>query len=235
MKYWRIIRSLLIGAILGGILGIAITFTVNHTSILNVDVIKDIGYIFIGLLFVLWIICISVIFIKMNKVNNLLKLSHDDEIDIQLNKEYNNISLFGSLSTYLIIGFYAFSLIIITRYSIAVIVLGLSLIFCTTYLNRKIVRLSNKVKGSDFDFDFQDKKMMSRMIDCMDEGEKLIALHSLSDTYSIMVLFSSIAMIILSGYQIYTGENQILAILIFLVMLIVSAIRYYSKLNEYNK
>lgn len=235
MRYWKIIRSLLIGAIVGGILGISISFTVNHTSDLNVDIIENIGYAFIVLLFVIWLICTSVIFIKMYKINQLLNLNHDDEIDIKLNKEYNNISLFGTLSTYLIIGFYAFSLIIITSYSIAVIVLGLCLIFFTAYLNRKIVRLSNKVKGSDFDFDFEDKKMMSRMIDYMDEGEKLITLHSLYSTYSIMVLFSSIAMIILSGYQVYTGENQILAILIFLVMLVVSAIRYYSKLNEYNK
>ncbi|TDM47929.1 DUF3169 family protein [Macrococcoides goetzii] len=109
------------------------------------------------------------------------------------------------------------------------------LLFLITKLNRKILKAYPAITNSDFDFDYGDKKLLFKMIDHIDEGERLVMLHSLAATYQIIIIMLSFIMLLLGIYQGISGENQYLAIGSIALTMIVSTVVYYKKSEEFNK
>lgn len=109
------------------------------------------------------------------------------------------------------------------------------LVFFTTKHNKRVLLDYTKIINNDYQIDYEDRNLMSNLINNIDEGERLIMLHALSKTYMFLIYALSGLLMILAIYQINSGENQYVAMFGIGVILIYSTIVYYKKSEEFNK
>lgn len=237
----NILLYILCGGFVGGLIGYLSPMINHYIKLMNDNLYFN---IMLGIVPILFLIAV-ILFITANKQfkdMKTVKSNDEDEQYIHSLSKYNkasknvsnaNVLLILSLtlglaslketSTEILIGFGVLYLLIII------------LMILTTKLTKKILVAYPAFTNKDVELDYGDVKILTKMIDNIDEGERLVMLHAFAVTYQIIVYMLLGIMLVLGVYQSISGENQYLAITCVALTLFISTIFYYKKSEEFNK
>lgn len=193
---------------------------------------------------VLFIIALILYFNSVKQFNDMnceTGLSEDDQFIYQVSKHNKASSNIVNAYHVLFLSFCLSITILInpeTKYLIFFIVYFLLCAVFLVYIrrhNNKVLGAYPTLTNSEVSINFSDMQLMENVIDAIDEGERLVMLHSLSKTYQIIILMLSLILILLGGYQAVTGENQYLSMFSISAVLVYSTYVYYKKNEEFNR
>ncbi|WP_414047975.1 DUF3169 family protein [Macrococcus equi] len=241
-KILKSIIYLVIGAFVGFIIGIGIPLSQDIINYFNKEFNIDFIPYIIGLLFLIAIYLYYLSVKQCNNMKNTQNLSEDDQYIYQL-KHYNKASMnivnATNLSVLAIALNIANFLFEPTKHNIILCIVFSIVFFIFVVISRKqnikVISLFPQMTNSDFEIDYEDRNILNTIINHIDEGERLVMLHALSKTYSVMIYMLSGLLVFLAFYQAGTGENQVLAMIGITAVLVYSTIAYYKKSEEFNK
>ncbi|MGK0554638.1 DUF3169 family protein [Macrococcus capreoli] len=241
-KMMRMLIALFIGAIAGFAIGFGIPFFNDMTNYLNNTLNIHIMPYIIALLFFIAFYLYYLSTKQYNAMKNRTYSSEDAQYIHQL-KSYNKASMNIVNATNIAVLAFALTianfLFLPTMHNIIICavfaVVFLVFITISRMHNIKILSHYPKITNSDFEIDYQDRNILNTIIDHIDEGERLVMLHALSKTYTIMIYMLSCLLILLAIYQAGTGENQVFAMVGVTAVLVYSTIAYYKKSEEFNR
>ena len=243
VKKRSIMKSLMFGAVIGGILGVLIPLFYDLYTYNHLDKYIDTTWLFIIItlfLTVLLTIISKLLFFKVQKsINQDIKNNSElEEIEYKkLLRLFYQAQLFGSSAIIINALFLSASYLILdsnrTVELVTLVVIGILFIIVNTRNVYLLLEDSKYFYNIDESYDWADKRTMYDLIDHIDDGERLMMLQSLYRSYEKMILLSMGSMIVLSFYQVISKNNQILAMCCFTVMLIYSTYSYYKHLKKY--
>lgn len=237
----NILLYTLFGAIVGGIIGLFLPM-INDT--IN-KFINSFDFNIMLIIVPLILIVGFILYFRAQQQFNNMNIHYSNDEDEQyiyslskFNRASNNIVNANTLMTLSI----TLGIAAIQTYNMkTLIIFGVLYIFVIILLilimrlNKKILKAYPAITNANIDIEYGDIKLLSKMIDKIDEGERLVMLHALAVTYQVIITMLSFIMLILGMYQGISGENQFLAIALVALTLIVSTVVYYKKSEEFNR
>ncbi|UJS27475.1 DUF3169 family protein [Macrococcoides canis] len=233
--------KVLLWAIIGAIVGYGIPKSYNVIQTLQETYnIKIIWYI-VPLLFILALILYFKSVKQFNDMNRVTDLSEDEQFIYQVSKHNKTSANVVNAYNVLFLSFCLSLTILINPSTMNLIIFFVYLVICIFVLviikkhNHKVIAAYPTLTNRDVSIDYNDMQLMENVIDAVDEGERLVMLHSLTKTYQTMIVMLSVILMLLGLYQAGTGENQYLAMFAITGVLIYSTSVYYKKNEEFNK
>ncbi|UOB20229.1 DUF3169 family protein [Macrococcus armenti] len=234
-------NPVLIGMIFGAVAGYSIPALYEAlTSIQGIYNIKFIWYI-VPILFLISLYLYLKSVQQFKAMNNDINLSEDDRFIYQVTL-HNKASANVVNANHILLLSVCLSLTILIEPELSHIILCsayfvVSIIFFTLISKQtaKVLAAYPTLTNSDVSIKFGDPNLMEKIIDGIDEGERLIMLHSLTKTYQTMIIMLSGILMLLGLYQAGTGENQYLAMFSIAAVLVYSTYVYYKKNEEFNR
>ncbi|WP_414052717.1 DUF3169 family protein [Macrococcus animalis] len=237
----NILLYILGGAFVGGLIGYLSPKIHHYINLMNESINFNIMLVIIPILF---LIAVILYFAAKNQFKDMKKVISNDEDEqyiyslSKFNKASKNLSNANNLLILsLTLGLATLHTIennVLIGFGILYILI-IILMILTTKLSKEILVASPSFTNSDVELEYGDVKILSKMIDHIDEGERLVMLHAFAVTYQVIVYMLFGTMLILGMYQAVSGENQYLSISLVALTLIISTIYYYKKADEFNK
>jgi len=241
-KLGRSLYLMLVGGISGGIVGGGLPFVNDVITHINQKFKIDFMIYIVPLLMIISVLLYLKSKQQYSAMSQPQNIGEDEQYIYQL-KQYNKSSKnIANASNVLILGItlatadflFVGSKYYLIYYSVLVIIF-LLLVFLITNHNRTVLLAFPSITNNKFELDYEDRQIMTTLINNIDEGERLVMLHALSKTYLVMIYMLSGLLLLLALYQAATGQNQFLAMIGISSVLIYSTIAYYRKSEEFNK
>ncbi|MDJ1155267.1 DUF3169 family protein [Macrococcus caseolyticus] len=233
--------KIMIGMAFGAIAGYSIPALYDEvTSLQSTYNIRILWYI-VPILFVIALYLYFKSIHQFKAMNSDINLSEDDRFIYQVT--HHNKASANVVNAYhiLLLSLCLSITILIEPETSHIIIFAVYFIACAifyTFISKqtaKVLAAYPMITNSDVSIEFGDPNLMEKVIDGIDEGERLVMLRSLSKTYEIMIIMLSVILILLGIYQAATGENQYLAMFAIAAVLIYSTVVYYKKNEEFNR
>lgn len=241
-KLGRSLYVVLIGAIFGGIIGSGLPLVNDFITYFTHKYQIDFMIYIVPLLMIVSVLLYLKSKHQYNAMSQPQNKSEDDQYIYQLNQYNKSSKNIVNASNILIMAIALatadFILKRSTQYLIyyaIIVVIFLILVLIYTKHNRTVLLAFPSITNSGFELDYEDRQIMTTLINNIDEGERLVMLHALSKTYIVMIYMLSGLLLLLALYQATSGENQYLAMIGITSVLIYSTIAYYKKSEEFNK
>ncbi|UBH22085.1 DUF3169 family protein [Macrococcus armenti] len=233
--------KIIIGVIFGSILGYSIPALYDAVNSLQITYNIRILWYIVPILFVIALFLYFKSLQQFKAMNRDINLSEDDRFIYQVT-QHNKASANAVNAYHILLLSLCLSITIliepvtshIITFAIYFIVCAIFYIFISKQTG-KVLAAYPTITNSDVSIKFGDPNLMEKVIDGIDEGERLVMLRSLSKTYEIMILMLSVILMLLGIYQTLTGENQYLAMFSIAAVLIYSTVVYYKKNEEFNR
>ncbi|WP_414043386.1 DUF3169 family protein [Macrococcus sp. EM39E] len=232
----------LVGALFGGIIGYSLPMIVDVSRFYKSQFNFNLMFIIVPLLFFISIYLYIISKKQYHSMKNPPKLLEDEQYIYQL-KQYNKASMNIVNSSHIItlaIALATGSFVLdastnaLIYYGIVVIIFVVFVIMITKH-NRTMLLSFPEITNSNFQLDYEDRQLLTTIINNIDEGERLVMLHSLSKTYTVMIYMLTGLLLLLAFYHAASGENQYIGMIGISAILIYSTIAYYKKSEEFNK
>jgi len=235
------IMKVLLATLIGFVVGIVI---IKSYKILNVQY-EDIGFTLIYLvIIILFLLSLFLYISSVQQYKNMKKVNHmteDDNFIYQVSL-YNKASSKVVNSQNLILLSFGMFITTVTNFGMTKFIFLIAYTVIVAFMMSLIGKHTTKVisefpflTNTDVEINPKDPRLLDEIIKHLDEGERLIMLHALSKTYRTIIFMLITLLMILSIYQIVSGDNQYLAMVGITATLIYSTIVYYKKNEEFNR
>ncbi|WP_414055395.1 DUF3169 family protein [Macrococcus equi] len=233
--------SIFLWAIIGAIVGYGIPK--SYKLIQSFQESFDIQVIWFAVP-VLFIIALFLYFKSLKQYNDMKQvhdLPEDDQFIFQVSKHNKASANIVNAYNVLFLSFCLSLTLLVNASTLNILIFITYLLLCSVVIimikkhNHKVIAAYPTLTNSDVSIDYGDIQLMENVINAIDEGERLVMLHSLSKTYQTIIIMLSIILFVLGLYQAGTGESQYLAMFGIAGVLIYSTSVYYKKNEEFNR